>query len=148
MKEVKAQIDLTQSPEIILKAFSDPDMLRGWWGVERSLIELKKGGMYMLAWQITEKGFGYISAGRIAKYTPGTELLITDSCYFNPERPILGPMEMHISLTTGTNSNALTVLQTGYQSGPDWTWYYKAVKDAWPAALSNLKKYLDNNFQV
>ena len=41
MKKVAASILIQTSPEKALSAFYDPKLLKGWWAVERSLVELK-----------------------------------------------------------------------------------------------------------
>lgn len=144
MRKVIAHTDLQISPYKIIKAFTDPVMLKAWWGVERTLVELEVGGVYMLVWQISEHGFKYVSTGIVERYQPEKELLIKNCCYFNSDRPILGPMIIHIWIETIGPNNRLFVSQSGYQSGNDWDWYYHAVKEAWPIALKNLKAYLES----
>ncbi|MBX2965287.1 MAG: SRPBCC domain-containing protein [Cyclobacteriaceae bacterium] len=70
MRKVKASIDINTPPEKIIQAFTDSDMLRDWWSVERTLIVKRTGGLYVLAWNITDKGFGYVSSGIISKPGP------------------------------------------------------------------------------
>jgi uncharacterized protein YndB with AHSA1/START domain len=143
MRSVIASIDLIQKSHKILSAFTDPEHLKGWWGVERSLIELKTGGIYHLAWQVSNNGFRFVSTSKIKQYDPNTCLLLTDCCYFNAERTILGPMELSFTIEEHSDFNRLTVEQSGYQEGVDWDWYYEAVKHAWPKALNSLKEYLN-----
>jgi len=146
MKAVEATIDLEVRATEAIRAFIDPKALKGWWGVERCLIEEKTGGLYTLAWQITEKGFKYVTTGIVESIGP-TFLHIGQIAYFNPERAILGPMTLGFDATVlGDNHCRLSVKQGGYQSGTaDWDWYYEAVKAAWPQALRGLKGYLEED---
>ena len=99
MRKVEANINIKSSPNLILSAFTDEKMLNDWWGVERKLIELKPGGVYSLAWKISEAGFGFISSGIISEYIKNEKLIIKDFVYFNPEKSILGPMSLSIIVT-------------------------------------------------
>jgi len=91
-RAVEAELALHVTPRRVLTAFLDPSDLRGWWGVERALVEPRIGGLYALAWGITAQGFRYASTGIVGRYVPDRVLGITHYTYFNPERPILGPM--------------------------------------------------------
>ena len=143
MKKVEASITIHQPASAVFNAFVEPAMLKAWWGVERCLIEKKQGGLYSLAWDITEKGFHYISTGVLTVFIPGKELLIDHFVYFNPERSILGPTYLDIRMKDNNGSTTVLLTQGNYQSDKDWEWYYHAVKDAWPKVLESLKNYLE-----
>jgi hypothetical protein len=127
----------------VISAFTEQDMLRDWWSVERSLIEKKAGGLYVLAWNIGETGFGYISSGIIQTYDPAGELIIDNLVYMNPGRPLLGPMKLSIRAEEKNDQTGLVLCQDGYRQGEHWDWYYEAVKGAWPVVLEGLKGYLE-----
>ena len=143
VKKVEVNIQISTTPENVIKAFTDPAMLKDWWGVEKILIQKKDGGLYTIAWNVGEGGIGFVSSGVINKYDPNSELEIINMVYLNPQKPFLGPM----SLTVRANeSNGLTnvyLCQDGYQEGDDWDWYYQAVKEAWPKVMQEFKKYLE-----
>ena len=61
MKKVEVIIDIDVKAEKAIQAFTDLNMLRDWWNVERALLEKFNGGIYVLTWNITVKGFGFIS---------------------------------------------------------------------------------------
>ena len=54
-------------------------------------------------------------------------------------------MELEIDLIAGddTEITKVGVVQSGYQYGDDWDWYYNAVVQAWPQTLEKLKKYIE-----
>lgn len=143
MRKVESSININCSAEKIIDAFTEFEMLRGWWGVKRALIEKRVGGVYILAWNISDKGFGYVSSGIIKNYKAGKLLKITGLVYLNPEHPILGPMNLTIQTVEEKNITRLFLCQDGYQYGDDWDWYYKAVSQAWPGVLQTLKTYLE-----
>lgn len=143
MKKVEVTIDIDTTPEKIIQAFTDSDMLRAWWAVERTLIDRRTGGLYVIAWNITDKGFGYVSSGIISKYEPGSTLEIDNFVYLNPERSILGAMKLTVTAKQKNGKSELYLCQTGYQNGIDWDWYYETVKQAWPAVIKVLKEYLE-----
>jgi hypothetical protein len=121
-------------------------MLRHWWSVEKSMIELKTDGIYTLAWGVSAEGIKYISTGKIAAYEPARHLRIDNYLYISFDRPVLGPVSLDIVVQT-TGENCLLTLQQGpYPEGrgDDWDWYYEAVKQAWPGVLLQLKNFLED----
>jgi uncharacterized protein YndB with AHSA1/START domain len=144
MKKVEVNLSINTTPEKVIQAFTDPNQLNEWWGVEKSLIQKKIGGLYTLAWSITEKGMGYVSSGIIRKYDPAGVLVITDFIYLNPDRPFLGPMMLTVRAQKGNDSTDVYLCQDGYQGGAHWDWYYQAVKEAWPIVVQGLKNYLES----
>jgi uncharacterized protein YndB with AHSA1/START domain len=145
MRKVELSIVIQVSPEKIIEAFLDEYMLHQWWGVQRSLIERRAGGIYTLAWDITSKGFGYVMTGIIMRYEPNGLLEISQLAYLNPERPLLGPMRLTIHAFKSEQGTTLNLCQEGYQEGDDWDWYYDAVKLAWPLVADTLKDFLEKD---
>lgn len=143
MKKVEVTIDIETTPFRIIQAFTDSNMLRDWWGVERSLIEKRNGGAYVIAWNITDKGFGYVSTGIIHEYSVKGVLDIDNFTYLNPEKAILGGMKLTVNVKEKNGKSELYLCQSNYQTGKDWAWYYEAVKQAWPAVAKTLKDYLE-----
>jgi activator of Hsp90 ATPase-like protein len=143
MRNVEVTIDINCSARNVFNAFVDENQLKEWWQVERSLIEAKQGGIYSLAWNVTEQGFQFISTGLITIFNPGQELLIDHFVYFNPEKSILGPTYLSVKLEDATSFTKLKLVQGGYQRGKDWDWFYEAVKNTWPIVLAELKNFLE-----
>ena len=145
MRKVEASIEINSSAQKIFDAFTEASLLKGWWQVDRCLVEKKQGGIYALTWDISDKGFHYISTGIITVYVPGKELLVDHFVYFNPEKQILGPTWLGIKIEESYNLCKLYLIQGGYQEGEDWDWFYTAVKEAWPKALDMLKEFLEQD---
>ena len=143
MRKVEVTIPIQTKPETIISAFTEPKMLGEWWGVERSLIEKKQGGVYTIAWSIRDNGFGYVSTGVISEYDPQHTMVISNFVYLNPEKPFLGPMSLTIKTQATASGAELYLGQDGYRDGGEWDWYFDAVKNAWPVVVENLKKYLE-----
>ena len=145
MRKVELTISINVKAARIIAAFTEPILLNAWWGVERSLIELKTGGCYTLAWNITDKGFGFVSSGIIKSYDPNGLFEIEKLVYLNPEKAILGPMQFTVKVVEKQGSSEMYLCQHGYQEGGDWDWYYEAVKEAWPQVGKTLKSFLETN---
>lgn len=145
MRKVEATVTIDRPPKAVFEAFIKPSQLKKWWGVDRCLIEARQGGLYSLAWNVSNQGFQYISTGVITVCQPSKELLIDHFVYFNPEKSILGPTYLYIMMEQVNSSTQLKLIQGNYQSGGDWDWFYEVVKDAWPKVLHNLKSFLEVN---
>lgn len=143
MKQVEVKIQIETKPENVINAFTDPAMLNEWWGVQKCLIQKKIGGIYTIAWNVTENGMGYVSTGIIQKYEPARALEIVNFVYLSPEKPFLGPMKLSVNAKEANGMTEVHLCQDGYQEGKDWDWYYEAVKGAWPDVMGAFKKYLE-----
>jgi hypothetical protein len=143
MRAVQAEIAVPTTPSRALRAFLDPVDLGAWWSVERTLVEPREDGLYALTWGVSPQGFQYVTTGVIGRYEPERQLWIDHYTYFNPTRPILGPMRLRVAVAPGAEGESrLEVVQDGYGDGPDWDWYYEAVRAAWPVALVALQRHL------
>ena len=143
MKKVEVYIKIATEPENVISAFTELQMLKEWWGVEKCLIQKKVGGLYTIAWNVDETGMGYVSSGIIEKYNPNKELKIVDFVYLNPGKNFLGPMSLTVRVGKVNEISEVYLCQDGYQVGEDWTWYYEAVKTTWPKVMEEFKKYLE-----
>lgn len=143
MKTAEARFSTKATAHKVIQAFTDPQHLQKWWAVERSLIDKNVGGLYCLAWAISDKGFGFISSGVIQEYQPDSLLVIGQLAYFNPEKPILGPMQLRLEAREIEGITQVHICQSGFQEGPEWDWYYEAVKNGWTGVGEILKAYLE-----
>lgn len=142
MRSVSASVLVGADPATVLAELVDVDGMRRWWGVDRGLIDARKGGVWALAWDVSRNGFRYAMSGTIARYDLGHELRIAQLLYFNAERAILGPMELAFVVRPDSSGALLTVRQDGYREGGDWDWYHDEVSEAWPVTLSLLQEYV------
>lgn len=131
------------TPGLFIRAFTDFELLKDWWKVDKVFIEKKVGGIYTLSWMVREKeqcpdAFAYVSTGIITSYDPNRFLKIEKMVYLNPDQPILGPMSLSIAVSENEQGCEVQLIQDGYQEGEVWDWYYKAVKTAWPHAFDSL----------
>lgn len=143
MRTVEASVIINKPPAAVLAAFTEQQHLHNWWHVSKSLIELRKGGLYSLTWQANHDALSFVSSGTVGEYLPGCQLRIDNLVYINLERAILGPMQLLIMTTPEKGKTVLDIIQSGYQQGPDWDWYYEAVKAAWPAVAQQIRDYLE-----
>jgi uncharacterized protein YndB with AHSA1/START domain len=143
MRKVESRIKINIAPENVLRAFTDFDLIKQWWKVEKAMIEKRDGGIYALAWNISEAGFKYVSTGIISSFKPAEHLYIDNFLYFSPDKPILGPMSLKIEVKLIEEGTELYLCQDGYKNDDDWNWYFEAVISAWPSVLLDLKQFLE-----
>ena len=147
VRTVETKIHVAATEENVLRAFLDLEAMRHWWHVDRGLVEPREGGVWALAWERSEQGFKYVITGRIASLEPGQRLVITEMLYFNPDRPVLGPMSLMVKAGVSPGGCELTIQQDGYRDGPDWDWYYKVVSWAWPQVAKDIEQFLETEAQ-
>lgn len=143
MRNVEVSIIIDRPPSLVMSLFTELRHLRNWWNVDRALIDLRNGGVYTLVWGISGEAMNYVSTGIIGEYMSDYQLRINQWLYLNPQRQILGPMELSIIATPENGKTSLTIVQSGYQQGGDWDWYYDAVTIAWPQLITVIKDYAE-----
>jgi uncharacterized protein YndB with AHSA1/START domain len=143
MKHVETTVRVAAPPEALIRAFIDVEAMGQWWGVDRGLVEPREGGTWALAWERSPAGFKYVTTGRIMSLEPGRRICIAELVYFNPERPVLGPMTLTVEVAAVEGGSDVTIRQEGYQDVSDWNWYYDAVRVAWPEVAKSLKRYAE-----
>ena len=146
MKNVEVSIDIHVPPSNVIDSFTDADLLRRWWGVEKSFIDLRRNGVYTVAWLLSGDGMKYISTGIISDFDPHRKLHIENYMYLSAEKEFLGPMELKIDAIATENGSRVHLSQGPYpeRKSEDWDWYYDAVNSAWPNVMLTLKEFLEN----
>ena len=147
MRTVETRIHVAATPDAALNAFLELEAMRKWWHVDRGLVDPREGGVWAFAWERSEHGFKYVITGRIASLQPGHRLMITEMLYFNPDRPVFGPMTLTVEVSPAGSGCELTIRQDGYEDGPDWDWYYRVVSWAWPEVAKDIKQFLEGGEQ-
>ena len=142
-RKVSRSVQIQASAERVWRAFLDPEQMKQWWGAARGLVEERKGGVWALAWGDAEQGYKNVVSGVLKSFLPHKRLRIQSLVYFNPERPVLGPMRLSISLKEKEGRTRVSVRQDHYGEGLDWDWYYDAVVKGWKDTLGNLKQFLE-----
>ena len=140
---VDYSIEIATNPAQVIKAFTEPEMLHEWWGVERALIEKRPGGLYSLIWNISDKGMGHVTTGIVRQCEPHGLFEVSDMAFFSHERAILGPLSLRVIAKVKDGKTLLNLNQGGYQEGDDWDWYHAEMSKAWPKAINSLKTYLE-----
>jgi uncharacterized protein YndB with AHSA1/START domain len=143
MRIVEHSIEIATNPSQVIRAFTEPELLRAWWGVERALVEKRPGGLYSLVWNISDKGMGYVSTGIVQQCEPNGLFEVSDIVYFNHERAILGPMTLRVIAKVKDGKTLLNINEGGHQDGGDWDWYHSEVSASWPNAVQKLKAFLE-----
>jgi uncharacterized protein YndB with AHSA1/START domain len=145
MRHVETTIRVEAPPEVLIRAFSDVEAMRQWWGVDCGLVKPQEDGVWALAWEHSSKGFKYVMTGRILSLERDRRICIVDLVYFSPDRAVLGPMTLTVEVASVQGGSEMTIRQEGYQDGPDWNWYYEAVCAAWPEVAKSVKRYAENS---
>lgn len=151
MRKVEVNIHIAVPPATVIQAFTDSEMLSGWWGVERSFVEPREGGTYVVTWGVSDKGFQYVTSGVIRRYQADSLLEISNLTYLNPARPILGGLSLLVQAKPADNGSSVYLCQGEYfDAGHDehWDWYYEAVRDAWPKVMPTVKAFLEKNAEM
>jgi len=133
--------------EQVLQAFLNSDDLEAWWQTTRSLVELKVGGIWAIAWDDWGEAKTHHSwTGVIRNLSPG-KLVVSPMLMTEPDMPLLGPMSLEVSVEPaeggGTN---VTVTHSGYGYGDHWDEMYDLVVNGWDHVLGDMATWFEKGY--
>jgi len=138
-------------PGVVMEAFFDPDLLRAWWQVARSVTTPRPLGPYALEWVPTELRdevlgrLGGVFRGTIVECRRGEGFLVADAVWLPPDGEPIGPMALEVRLQADAGgATHVRVTQTGYEESERWRRYYEVIGVGWTRALASLKSLLEH----
>ncbi len=136
-------------PSRVFDCFFNPDALRAWWQVARSVTTPVPLGVYAIQWQTTPYAddllgpLGGTFFGTIIDLRPGQEFQVADASWLPPAGDPLGPMTLHVQCIAEGNGCRLHVRQEGEDMSPRWRRYYVVISRGWQMSLMALKRYAE-----
>lgn len=137
-------------PSRVFACFFDPNALRAWWQVARSVTTPVTLGVYAIQWQTTPYRddllgpLGGTFFGTIIDIVDGREFQVADAQWVPPEGAPLGPMTLHVQCLAEGNGCRLYVRQESEDMSPRWRRYYVVVSRGWQLSLMALKRYAES----
>jgi uncharacterized protein YndB with AHSA1/START domain len=141
-RDVVTTIEISASPERVLRAFLDEDDLASWWKVSRSLVEERRGGTWAVAWdRYGNEQSSHVWTGVIREVGP-RRLIIGEMVLVEPDRALFAPLQLELETEPAENGCVLRIVHRGYQSGDaDWEWAHEAVVAGWEHAAADLRDW-------
>lgn len=141
-RAVSTTVEIDAPPEVVLRAFLDPDDLESWWKVSRSLVQEEPGGV----WSVTWDAYGpertqHVWTG-VVEEIGDRHLKIGHLVLVEPSRPLFGPLEIEVIASPRDGRTSLTVLHKGYRYGRDWDWIHDVVVEGWQHVLADLQEWM------
>lgn len=145
-RSVDTEIVISASPEQVLQAFLSDDDLKAWWKVSRSLVEQKAGGIWSITWDdwAPEKT-QHAWIGVIEEIAPD-RLVIGHLVMIEPESPLLGPMQLEITVKPVEGGTLLRLSHRGYRFGEHWDAMYDAVVQGWDHVLGDMQAWFQEEY--
>ena len=140
-RSVDTTANISASPAKVLQAFLNDDDLEAWWKVSRSLVEEKVGGVWSITWDDwgPEKTH-HAWVGVIDTITP-QRLVVGHLVMIEPDMPLLGPMQLEITVKPAEGGSAVTVSHRGYRYGDHWESIYDSVVQGWDQVLGDMQEW-------
>ncbi len=145
-RSVETTTTISASPEKVLHAFLDDEDLQAWWNVSRSLVEKEAGGIWSLTWDDwgpEETQHAWI--GVIEEITPHA-LVVGHMVMIEPDMPLLGPMQLEITVRPAESGSSVTVSHRGYRYGDHWDSIYDAVVQGWDHVLGDMQEWFQEEY--
>lgn len=136
-------------PTDVLAAFFDPELLKHWWRVERSVTTPRTLGVYALTWAPTDVEdallgrLGGTFYGTVIDYREGREFFLADAYWLPPDGDPIGPMALHVTSEGVPDGTRLTLRQSGCDDSARWRRFYGVIAGGWRESLDLLRDYLE-----
>lgn len=133
----------------VLAAFFNPDMLKDWWLVERSVTTPRPLGVYALSWRPTTVKdpllgrLGGTFYGTVIDYREGREFFLADAYWLPPDGDPIGPMALHVTCETVAGGTKVMLRQSGCDDSPRWRRFYGVIAGGWRESLALLRSHLE-----
>lgn len=143
-------VTVAAEPADVLAAFFDPDLLRHWWQVERSVTTPRPLGVYALSWPPTTVDdpllgrLGGTFYGTVIDYREGREFFLADAYWLPPDGDPIGPMALHVTCEATPGGTRLMLRQSGCDDSPRWRRFYGVIAGGWRQSLELLRDYLES----
>lgn len=140
---------ISAPPVEVFQCFFNPEALRAWWHVVRSVTTPVPLGVYAIEWATTPYRddvlgpLGGVFHGTVVDVRLGQEFLVAECWWIPPEGQPLGPMALHVHCRAEGDGCRLRVRQDGYEPSPRWRRYYAVISRGWQISLAALKRYAE-----
>jgi uncharacterized protein YndB with AHSA1/START domain len=149
VRELTQTLTIAAPAPSVLEAFFDADALAVWWQARRSLCTPRMLGCYAIEWMSPGSRdellgpLGGVFHGTIVDFAAGREVLVADAYWLPVIGDPIGPMALEIRCFGGEHGTVLSLRQSGWDNTPRWNRYYEILGRSLPAALAELKRYLE-----
>ncbi len=145
-RSVDTDVIMSASPEKVLQAFLNDDDLKAWWKVSRSLVEPEAGGVWSITWDDWgQEKTQHAWSGIIEEITPN-RLVIGRLVMNEPGMPLLGPMQLEITLQPAEGGTSLSISHRGYRYGAHWDTMYDLVVQGWDHVLGDMEAWFQEDY--
>jgi len=145
-RTVAATMNISTSPEQVLKAFLDEGDLKAWWKVSRSLVEQKEGGVWAITWDNWGDERTQHAWTGVIQELSADRLVIGNLVMMEPDMPLLGPMQLEISVNLADGGTSVTVSHRGYRYGDHWDKIYDMVVAGWDHVLGDMEAWVQEDY--
>ncbi len=136
---VQATATMSATPENVLLAFLNNDDLEAWWKVSRSLIEQKVGGVWSVTWDDWGPDKTQHAWVGVIETITERKLVVGHLIMIEPGMPLMGPMQLEISVTPAASGSTVSISHRGYGYGAHWDSMYDAVVLGWDHVLDDMR---------
>ena len=145
-RSVDTEVVISASPEKVMQAFLGDNDLKAWWKVSRSLVEPKQGGVWSITWddwgpEKTQHAW----IGVIEKIAPN-RLVVGHLVMIEPDMPLLGPMQLEITVNPARGGTLLRLSHRGYGYGGHWDSMYDMVVQGWDHVLGDMETWFEQEY--
>ena len=145
-RSVDTDVVISATPEKVLQAFLNDDDLKAWWRASRSLVEPEAGGVWSITWddwgpEKTQHAW----SGVIEEMTPN-RLVIGRLVMIEPDMPLLGPMQLEITVKPAEGGTLLSLSHHGYRYGEHWDTMYDLVVQGWDHVLHDMQAWFREEY--
>lgn len=129
----------------LFDALLRPSAIQVWWQANRAMVLPEPGGLWAVAWGENEDDPDFITTATIREYEPGRRVVLSDYRYRAKSGPLPFQADFVTSFTVepSASGSVLSVLQTGFPTGPEADEFHAGCLKGWKDTFANLRAYLE-----
>ena len=145
-RSVDTEVVISATPEKVLQAFLNNDDLKAWWQVSRSLVEPEAGGVWSITWDDWGPEQTQHAWSGVIEEITRNRLVIGHLVMIEPDMPLLGPMQLAITVQPAEGGTLLSLSHRGYRYGNHWDTMYDLVVHGWHHVLGDMQAWFQEEY--
>ena len=142
-RSLQRQQVLSVGPERAFKLLITPSDIRGWWGVNRAIVQPEQGGIWAAVWGENEDDPDFITIATMRIFEPPKRILLTDYKYTAKTGPLPFKAELSLEFTVSPHAEGalIKVNNAGFPCDPIADAFFEGCHVGWTNTHDSMQKY-------
>jgi uncharacterized protein YndB with AHSA1/START domain len=138
------EVVLPIAPERAFKLLITPSDIRGWWGVNRAIVQPEQGGIWAATWGENEDDPDFITIATMRVFDPPRRILLNDYKYTAKTGPLPFKADLSLEFTVQAHADGtlLKVNNAGFPCDPVADGFFHGCDVGWTNTFDAMQRYV------